>query len=325
LNLRTTSSSGMMKDNNDGGRKEYLKAKFQIGSCKGPINFQVSQQVFHPDDVPPEKKSNRKEVKIWKQKNPLSLAQKPWNISTDFIQPTKHRSFLNFVRDRSLPYNFNYRSEVLQPSNPVPLMKPHKFKVDSMSEKERKQIQHLMDTNPVAAGEFKRALEWPSNPKLKDAEPFNFSTTFTKEELLNRNEKLRKDSAKNTQKSFAKGLHLKNGKYKNPIEQFADEQEKKRKMKRDFRYNPPPPVKPSLSCNRLRKEPEDRYMTFRHSGKWEYNQIEDRYMWSDTGSFEYDSTGDIIRIHNPNAMILAAPTLPRQYDHPKAVPEQELK
>ena len=44
--------TGSAKNNNGDG---YLKAKFQIGSCKGPTNFQVSQQVFHPDDVPPEK------------------------------------------------------------------------------------------------------------------------------------------------------------------------------------------------------------------------------------------------------------------------------
>ena len=314
-----------MKDNSSKGEKEYLKAKFQIGSCKGPINFQVSQQVFHPDDVPPEKKSNRKEVKLWKQNNPLSLAPKPWNVSTEFIQPPKHRKRLNFVQDRSLPYNFNYRSEVLQPSNPTPLMKPHKFKVDSMSKAERERIQHLMDTNPIAAGEYKRNLEWPSHPKLNDAVPFNFSTLFTKKELVNRNVKLQKDSKENTQKSFTKGLHLRNGIYRSPIQQFEDQQEKVRSIKRENRYNPAPPVKPPPLYNRLQKEPEDRYMTFRHSGKWEYNKIQDRYMWSDTGSFEYDSTGDVIRIHNPNAMILAAPTLPRQYDHPKAVPEQELK
>ena len=314
--------TGSTKDSSGSG---YLKAKFQIGSCKGPINFQVSQQVFHPDDVPPEKKNNRKEVKVWKQSNPLSLAQKPWNISTEVIQPTKHRSFLNFVKDRSLPYNFNHRSEVLQPRNPTPLMKPNKFKVDSMSKEERAKIQHLMDTDPVAAGEFKRALEWPSHPKLNDAVPFNFSTAFTKKERVAKNEQILKDSQRNTQKSFSRGLHLKNGIYRNPSQQFADQQEQIRKLKREHRSNPPPPVNPPPIYNRLRKETEDRYMTFRHSGKWEYNKLEDMYMWSDTGSFEYDSTGDVIRIHNPNAMILAAPTLPRQYDHPVAIPEHELK
>ena len=29
----------------------FLKARFQIGSCKGPINYAASEPTFHPDDI----------------------------------------------------------------------------------------------------------------------------------------------------------------------------------------------------------------------------------------------------------------------------------
>jgi hypothetical protein len=40
----------------------FLKSKFQIGSCKGPINFKPGENVFHVDDIPPVKKAKKKEV-----------------------------------------------------------------------------------------------------------------------------------------------------------------------------------------------------------------------------------------------------------------------
>lgn len=41
----------------------FLKSKFQIGSCKGPINFKPTENVFHVDDIPPVKKAKKKEVR----------------------------------------------------------------------------------------------------------------------------------------------------------------------------------------------------------------------------------------------------------------------
>ena len=42
----------------------FTKAKFQIGSCKGPQNFPFSTSVFHPDDVPAHKRKNKMAVKV---------------------------------------------------------------------------------------------------------------------------------------------------------------------------------------------------------------------------------------------------------------------
>lgn len=42
-----------------------------------------------------------------------------------------------------------------------------------------------------------------------------------------------------------------------------------------------------------------RVRQYRHSGKWEFHDSEGCMMWSDTGSFDHDSPGDLIRVHNP--------------------------
>ena len=52
----------------------------------------------------------------------------------------------------------------------------------------------------------------------------------------------------------------------------------------------------------------DKLRTFKHSGIYGFNEDEGRWMWSDTGSFEKESRGDMVRVTNPNGLNLAAPT-----------------
>lgn len=60
----------------------FLKSKFQIGSCKGPINFKPSENVFHVDDIPPVKKAKKKEV-CWHPVIPFALMT-PAPTDSDF-------------------------------------------------------------------------------------------------------------------------------------------------------------------------------------------------------------------------------------------------
>ena len=55
-----------------------------------------------------------------------------------------------------------------------------------------------------------------------------------------------------------------------------------------------------------------KYTTDYHSGVWEFNKVENRYMWSDTGSFDFESKGDIRKVHNANAMNLEGTNKSRQ-------------
>ena len=38
---------------------------------------------------------------------------------------------------------------------------------------------------------------------------------------------------------------------------------------------------------------------YEHTGTWEMNATENRMMWSDTGSYEFDSRGDNVKVHVP--------------------------
>lgn len=61
------------------------------------------------------------------------------------------------------------------------------------------------------------------------------------------------------------------------------------------------PVDRRTLKNRLAIEPSRKYKVTEHSGRWEYNAAEGRHMWSDTGSFIYESRGDVVYTKNPDA------------------------
>jgi hypothetical protein len=73
--------------------------------------------------------------------------------------------------------------------------------------------------------------------------------------------------------------------------------------------------------NRYAIEPSRRYSTRAHSGKWEMSKADGRMMWSDTGSFYYDSKGDVVTVHNPDALNLEGPTLYREFRNDLQDPE----
>lgn len=56
---------------------------------------------------------------------------------------------------------------------------------------------------------------------------------------------------------------------------------------------------------------ELRVRRYRHSGVWSFREAEGCNMWSDTASFDKDSPGDMIRVHNPTGFNFAAPCLTR--------------
>jgi len=65
----------------------------------------------------------------------------------------------------------------------------------------------------------------------------------------------------------------------------------------------------SETKNRYAIEPSRKHTTTKHSGVWELSKADGRMMWSDTGSFIYDSCGDVLITHNPDAFNLEGPTL----------------
>ena len=73
---------------------------------------------------------------------------------------------------------------------------------------------------------------------------------------------------------------------------------------------PPPQAKAEEFRNRYAIEPSRKFHYTKHSGKWEFNEREKRHMWSDTGSFEFESVGDQKFSHNPDSRNLEGPCLP---------------
>jgi hypothetical protein len=141
----------------------------------------------------------------------------------------------------------------------------------------------------------KRNQEIPFNLKLVDDKEWRFETTINYSELeVNNLEKTRKSL--NSCKRFRSQLQLDN------------------KNVKDLNKNN---HSKTIKCERLEQTGRNRfaieklrsYQISKHSGVWEYNPFEKRYMWSDTGSFDPESPGDVRITRHPDAYILSGPTL----------------
>jgi hypothetical protein len=60
---------------------QYLQTKFQIGSCKGRIDYADSERVFHPSDMPMKAKQSRAFVQQLKRSHKLE-SNPPWAQTT---------------------------------------------------------------------------------------------------------------------------------------------------------------------------------------------------------------------------------------------------
>lgn len=64
------------------GTAPYLKAKFQIGSVQGRVDYERGEHVFHKDDVPASAKQARLQVAGFVKSTKLVKNFPPWNRST---------------------------------------------------------------------------------------------------------------------------------------------------------------------------------------------------------------------------------------------------
>lgn len=79
-----------------------------------------------------------------------------------------------------------------------------------------------------------------------------------------------------------------------------------REKKTEARTAPamPKPLPPTIAAIR---RSERQTKSHAHTGVWEMNKTEGRMMWSDTGSYEFDSMGDNVKVHTSGAWTFAAP------------------
>ena len=71
---------------NSSNNQVFLRAKVQVGSIHGKLNYNPSERVFHHDDVPKHIRKNVEEVQWIKASKAIKDANDPrfkpeWNIS----------------------------------------------------------------------------------------------------------------------------------------------------------------------------------------------------------------------------------------------------
>eukprot|EP00639_Heterosigma_akashiwo_P016240 CAMPEP_0206383778 /NCGR_PEP_ID=MMETSP0294-20121207/14175_1 /ASSEMBLY_ACC=CAM_ASM_000327 /TAXON_ID=39354 /ORGANISM="Heterosigma akashiwo, Strain CCMP2393" /LENGTH=347 /DNA_ID=CAMNT_0053833949 /DNA_START=129 /DNA_END=1172 /DNA_ORIENTATION=- len=340
------------KNSGEGNKeKKFLQPKFQIGSRKGPINYGHNETVFHPDDIPAEKKENRKQIIESKKPKTLKLAKPEWETSV-YIQKKiweDKRTRANFEHDRADLHQYNFRAERLPDETPAPPPKTNRFQVHAVPPGEVERRLARRGEAPVFAGVARRTQEMDVHPALADKAGWNQSVVLTVKEKKALFDARAERCTQNSQRK--KNQISKTGKYVSPEQQYKMRREQDRTLKAAGVTAlggplPPPPggpaaaaaalgrgapssapgsssyrpgasvlsadtaAAPSLATyNRLAKHPTEKIRKFAHSGAWEFNQTEQKWMWSDTGSYEKDSPGDIVTVINPNAYNYASPTM----------------
>jgi hypothetical protein len=296
-------------------RSDYLKKKIQIGSSNGLINYTPSQTVFHHDEINTEKRERKRDVKAWVKQDKLVLSKHEWNRSTD---PNtiicERRTMENFVKDRSRGYQYNFRAETLPPSNADPIDMGTKYHISTQKPDEIEIINKIHESNRVLAGQFTRTTEWMIHPNLRNAKEWEHSTLLTDEQKKDAYDNLMNSSMKHTR---MKNKTIQPNGYISPIQRTISVQDEVRKLKKTNSFDKDRPVFQTAEApvnrralvNRYAIEPSRKFKTTKHSGVWSFNAAEGRYMWSDTGSFEYNSRGDIETICNPDGYNFSNPSM----------------
>ena len=308
-----------MSPNDTPSQNKFLKAKIRIGSCKGPVSYNAKINVFHHDDIPHKARERALEVKEWARSKLLDENNMKWNNGTDLNIPLcERRSMENFIRDRSKPYVYNYRSESLESlkSNEV-IDKPTKFHISRQNEIKLNEILNDRKTNLISRGQYKRMEEAPINSNLVNSRQWNSSSVLTMKEYKESLDQFTNKARASTAKSNSRYLN----EYLSPTNQTSHLQDLIRNQKTEGTFNRMKGVtlkekeeiisSKDQFINRQAVEKSKKYKTDKHSGLWEYNKIEKKYMWSDTASFDINSKGDTITVHNPVSYNLEGPTTNR--------------
>ncbi len=245
----------------------------------------------------------------------------------------ERRSAENMIKDRSLPYQHNFRAETLAYASVVePIDQPSKFHISRTKTADIERIKTARDGSPVQRGVFRRTEEMPSHPKIVDAVPWNNGTKFTEKDSR-KFLKLVTEKARVSSTKISKRLNSSQD-YVKPMDQSAKLSKDIRKKKKAGTYTTPFATENEKNAgnavlngkstsdekvgkdefkNRYSVEPSRKYRTTQHSGVWEYSKPDGRYMWSDTGSFVYESRGDLVTNFNPDSFNLENPTLPKPF------------
>jgi len=286
-------------------RKERkpLKAKFQIGSVHGKINYKSDQSVFHKSDIPEKSRMAKQEVLKSIKMDILGTNKPKWASTTRKTSPICVRNHHQLLKhDPALSgFTYNYRAEVLPPKNAEIFQSSSKLQLDrSMLLKSRGE-QLMRSVRPVV-----RSKEMPVNPTLEGMQSWNHASQITPKD---RQAWAQNDARSQLRHNKRGSNSLKN--YNNPESQYKSFLAKTRSMKlsmqeRENNTNRRPESVP-IPKKRYATTVSRKYKKYAHSGIWEFNKQFQKWMWSDTGSEVKDSKGDIVTIIDPDAYNFASP------------------
>ncbi|KDO30334.1 hypothetical protein SPRG_05045 [Saprolegnia parasitica CBS 223.65] len=164
-----------------------LKAKFQIGSAQAPINYKFQESCFHVDDIPPQKLAAKREIQKALASQILAIDKHAWDASTADTMlktPSHKRTFVHAEMNHGNMYQYNFRAEKLPDKYPTLLSKPNKFNTGILEVAQKDVYRgEAFGDERMMRGICKRTEELPNHPNLVDAERWNHSTQFSKQEL----------------------------------------------------------------------------------------------------------------------------------------------
>ncbi len=330
--------------------RQYLRAKIKIGNCKGPVSYNLDQTVFHHDDIPEDRRVRHTEIKHWLKSNLLSDDRPGWHKSTDAGVPVcERRKMENFANDRSNAYQYNFRGESLDCLKTVePIDKPTKLHISTQLESTALAIRDARAQSRVQTGNLNRTGEMPVHPRLDSAGKWQLSTFVSTRETDKQLADMTNDSLNWTKKVNTSAQMEK--KYVGPMQAAALLQKEIRKQKMegtfstDKQVNRPrtEPVDRRKLRNRFALEKLNKQSSHQHSGVWEANKTDGklvnfsffqlivtqhciRFMWSDTGSGDYFSKGDVVRTVNLDAYNFEGPNFIHKKLNPLPATHHHIK
>jgi hypothetical protein len=258
----------------------YLTAKPRIGTCKGPINYRLNQTSFHRSEISDAKKKRVDEVHDCLKSKILSKSN-TWEKSTAHLSPVvKSRSMENHVKDRSNAYQYNYRSESLDPLRiQEPIDMPTKFHISRTSSSSLKLNQTRQMNDFLQQGKFRRTEELPVNLRLLDKLEWNSLTSISIKDKDKKLESMTKTSKAFTNKvsrSFSKEDHI------GPLQSQKLYANSLRKDKSEGTFVPASRYLEDTTVinngvrNEIAVEKQRGYVTSHHSGVWELNKAENK-------------------------------------------------
>lgn len=272
-----------------------------------------------------------------------------WNKSTCLNKKlTERRKMENFIHDPSNRFAFNFRAEELDTlKNPSPLNRePYCTLVQTSKRVEEMPNSYkLLDAKPwnfeanysgqsllasrkmckVNSEKTLKAVEWC---KCRHDKLINYTNPVQSTELLqNKIRELKKSGNFQSQLSLGRTTSLESI---NAANEFILKQSRRnRNNNGSSDYSPSRGTRagtaggldsfshstysssstiPPITC-KYSNDRSSAYTVYKHSGVWEYSEREQRYMWSDTGSFDFDSRGDVAIRINPDAYNYVGPTI----------------